>query len=75
MFYIKHSKEQWCNLMLNYEQYRLQIKIPHFSSINNGLQMITFEILPDILPSRVHVAIYLLFDSSALQNVMVCCWI
>ena len=39
--------------------------------------MITFQILPDILPSRVHVAIYLWFDSdsSALQHVMVCCWI
>ena len=63
--------------MLNYEQYRLQIKIPHFSSVNNGPQMITFQILPDILPSRVHVAIYLWFDSdsSALQHVMVCCWI
>ena len=33
--------------------------------------------LPGILPSRVHVAIYLWFDSdsSALQHVMVCCWI
>ena len=39
--------------------------------------MITFQMLPDILPSRVHVAIYLWFDgdSSALQYVMVCCWI
>ena len=39
--------------------------------------MITFQILPDILPSRVHVAIYIWFDSdsSALQQVMVCCWI
>ena len=45
--------------MLDYEQYRLQIKIPHFSSVNNGPQNITFQILPDILPSRVHVAIYI----------------
>ena len=39
--------------------------------------MITFQMLPDILPSRVHVAIYLWFnsDSSAFQHVMVCCWI
>ena len=39
--------------------------------------MITFQMLPDILPSRVHVAIYLWFDSdtSASQHVMVCCWI
>ena len=39
--------------------------------------MITFQMLPDILPSKVHVAIYLWFDSdtSALQHVMVCCWI
>ena len=39
--------------------------------------MITIQMLPDILPSRVHVAIYLWFDSdsSALQHVMVCCWI
>ena len=50
MFYIKH---QWCNLMLNDEQYRLQIKIPHFSSAKNGPQIITFQILPDI-----HEAIY-----------------
>ena len=64
-------------LMLNDEQYRLKISIPHFSSANNGPQMITFQMLPDILPSRVHVAIYLWFDSdsSALQHVMVCCWI
>ena len=62
--------------MLNDEQYRLQIKIPHFSSANNGPQMTTFQVLPDILPSWVHVAIYLWFhsDSSAL-HVMVCCWI
>ena len=40
-------------------------------------KMITFQMLPDILPSRVHVAIYLRFDSdsSALQHVMVSCWI
>ena len=25
MFYIKHQKEQWCNLMLNYEQHRSHI--------------------------------------------------
>ena len=62
--------------MLNDEQYRLQIKIPHFSSANNGPQMITFQVLPDILQSWVHVAIYLWFDSdsSALHG-MVCCWI
>ena len=38
--------------------------------------MITFQMLPDILPSRVHVAIYLWFDSdSSALHVMVCCWI
>ena len=63
--------------MLNDEQYRLQIKSLHFSSANNGPQMITFQMLTDILPSKVHVAIYLWFDSDslALQHVMVCCWI
>ena len=65
--------------MLNDEQYRLQIKIPHFSSANNGPgspHMITFQMLPDILPSRVHVAIYLWFDSdSSALHVTVCCWI
>ena len=63
--------------MLNDEQYRLQIKSPHFSSANNGPQMITFQMVPDILPPRVHVTIYLWFDSdsSALQHIMFCCWI
>ena len=63
--------------MLNDEQYRFKIKIPHFSSANNGPQIIIFQVLRDILPPRVHVAIYLWFDSdsSALQHVRVCCWI
>ena len=37
--------------------------------------MTTFQILPDNLPSRVHVAIWFDSDSSALQHVMVCCCI
>ena len=55
-----------CSVMLNDEQYRHQIKIPHFSSANNGPQMIIFQMSPDILPSKVPAAINLWFDSDSL---------